>query len=447
MATPNPRQRAAALAQGLAGRYLWRPWFDRLALSLMINGYSPLSRIWATGLECDTPSALRDALPQLSAGPPLNAAFATLHRRAGAYRAAEAVWESALFEGQGDAAMAQTRRLATAQRFTHARIPFGAVPGWWRVPAVRYEISDAAAVLAAHGARLARPDAFPFAATKVQQSRVIDQAGRRTYWLRFPSTLGDTAWAKVVEPAGVIDPPTLISLHGIAIESEMMVGVPDPFGALVGQGVRVIYPEGPWHGRRRPHGWSAGEPVMGRAPLGMLDLLAGWVGEVAVLSDWARRQGSARIGLAGTSLGALTAQRAAAASRHWPAGLQPDVLLLVTTSGDMLDVTLRGDLARGLKVDAALAGAGWTSEALQPWRPLLEPGDTPPLNPADIMMVLGEADRVTPYAGGVALAKVWGLPDTNIFRRPRGHFSAAAAMPGEHEILAALARRLIKAAA
>ena len=67
---------------------------------------------------------------------------------------------------------------------------------------------------------------------------------------------------------------------------------------------------------------------------------------------------------------------------------------------------------------------------------------TPPLDPAAIMMVLGEADRVTPYAGGNALAQTWGLPEGNIFRRPRGHFSQAVAMPGEHEVLAALARRL-----
>ena len=442
MLEPGRRPRASELAQDLAGKYLWRPWFDRLALSLIINGYSPLSRIWAAGLDCDTPAALRDALPQLAAGAALNNAFAVLHRRAGAYRAAEAAWESALFDGQGDALAAQVKRLATAQRFTHARIPFGAVPGWWRVPPVRYEISDAAAVEAAHGERLRRADAYPFVAARVQRSRSIEHAGQRTCWLRFPSVLGDTAWAKVVEPLGTANPPTLISLHGIAVEAEMMVGVPDPYAALLKQGVRVIYPEGPWHGRRRLHGWGAGEPVMGRAPLAMLDLLAGWVGDVGVLTDWARQKGSRKIGLAGTSLGALTAQRAAAASRYWPAGLQPDVLLLVTTSGDLLDVTLRGDLARGLKVDAALAAAGWTEAALEPWRPLLEPGDSPPLEPADIMMVLGEADRVTPYAGGNALAQTWGLPEANIFRRPRGHFSQAVAMPGEHEILAALARRL-----
>ena len=69
--------------------------------------------------------------------------------------------------------------------------------------------------------------------------------------------------------------------------------------------------------------------------------------------------------------GASCSRRYSGASRHWPAGLQPDVLLLVTTSGDLLDVTLRGDLARGLKVDAALAAAGWTETALEPWRPLL----------------------------------------------------------------------------
>jgi hypothetical protein len=207
-------------------------------------------------------------------------------------------------------------------------------------------------------------------------------------------------------------------------------------------GIRVIHAEAPFHGRRRLPGWGAGEPAIGRAPLGMLDLLQHWTGEVAALIGWARAQGSARVGLGGTSLGALTSQRAAVASRHWPAALRPDALLLVTTSGDMLDITLRGGLARGLKLDRALAEGGWAADTLAPWRALLEPGAEVPLAPDRILMVLGEADVVTPFAGGQSLAAAWGLPDANLYLRPRGHFSQAIAMLGDTAPLAALTRLL-----
>jgi hypothetical protein len=45
--------------------------------------------------------------------------------------------------------------------------------------------------------------------------------------------------------------------------------------------------------------------------------------------------------------------------------------------------------------------------------------------PERIVMVLGEADDLTPFAGGSALARRWQIPAENLFLRPQGHFSVA----------------------
>jgi hypothetical protein len=38
-------------------------------------------------------------------------------------------------------------------------------------------------------------------------------------------------------------------------------------------------------------------------------------------------------------------------------------------------------------------------------------------------MLLGSHDSVTPYRGGLALSRRWGLPRENLFVANRGHFS------------------------
>src|SRR3546814_2991848 len=78
-----------------------------------------------------------------------------------------------------------------------------------------------------------------------------------------------------------------------------------------------------------------GEPAMAQGPLGFLKLFAAWGAEVAVLIDWARRQGSGSVALGGVSLGALTSQLTAVAARDWPAELRPDALLLIASSQDL----------------------------------------------------------------------------------------------------------------
>src|SRR3546814_20356736 len=56
----------------------------------------------------------------------------------------------------------------------------------------------------------------------VERSHWVPGPHGRQCWLRFasPGLPGDTAWAQVFEPEGAANPPTLISLHGLCVESE-----------------------------------------------------------------------------------------------------------------------------------------------------------------------------------------------------------------------------------
>ena len=75
-----------------------------------------------------------------------------------------------------------------------------------------------------------------------------------------------------------------------------------------------------------------------------------------------------------------------------------------------------------------LARAGWSEESIKPWMALAEPRGEPALPPERIIIALGDVDRVTPYAGGLALAERWRIPAENRFVSPRGHFSASLAI-------------------
>lgn len=436
---PLPRHGRYGLLHGVPGDLILRPWFDVVALHAVARWYLPLSRAWA---EAQAPDARGDGL---------SPAF---RRRVAAgraaYDAAEAAWRGTIF-GAGEAAIdalvaATQARQAAAQR--HMATRFYGVPGHLRqrFPATRWEVPPPAAVEAAQGARLAgTAAAFPAPeGGVVERSRAVPGPFGREYWLRFRApVLGDTAWAHVYEPTEVTDPPSLIFLHGIGMETEFWQDLEDNVSALAGQGLRVIRPEGPWHGRRRPEGWYGGEPAIGRAPLGLMELFNAWAAEVAVLSAWARDHGSPGVGLGGVSLGSLTSQMIAMASAHWPAAQRLDALLLVATTGDMMTLAESGSLSRALGLWPAMAAAGWTHADLARWRPLLEPLEAPGLPPERVFMLLGAADDLTPYAGGLDLARRWAVPSENLFRRRQGHFSVSLGLARDAAPLERLRRVLL----
>jgi hypothetical protein len=349
-------------------------------------------------------------------------------RLARLYERAEALWREAFFPpgaSRAELAAIARRRDRAAFRFMIARRSF--LPWLRQVPPVRWDVATPDAVWARHGRRLREEPAYPAPAyPDVESSGVLSTVRGRQYWLRYRSpVLGDTSWAHVYEPASAPAKTTMIFLHGIAVDGDMWPEAGDTFAALLDRGIRIIRPTGPWHGRRMLHGYYGGEPIIGRGLLGMLDAFQAALAEIAVLTRWARDRGSRTVTLSGVSLGSLTAQLASTACREWPREMQPDILFLVATSGSLTDVAFDGSLAKSLGIPQRLAAAGWTSEAVDPWLALLEPHGRPVVTADRIVMVLGEADDLTPFAGGSALARRWQIPAENLFLRRQGHFSVA----------------------
>jgi pimeloyl-ACP methyl ester carboxylesterase len=426
-----PRAGRYTVFRGPLGDVLFRPWLDPLALRTVVQGYLPLSRAWAAALVAQGDSARFFAeLPGPARQPAATGrALAKVVQRGSAHNATAARWEAGYFgaaEGEPEDLVAlELARHRASHRLMAARSAF--LPLLGRLPPVKWQVTGPEEVAAGHAARLDDPKrAFPMPeSVPVEASRTVAGADGAVSWLRYRApVLGDAAWARVSAPEGVPDPPTLISLHGICMEPEMWRGLADPLAGDAAARFRVISPEGPWHGRRRLAGWYGGEPIMAWGPRGLIELFQAWVAEVAVLVRWARQTGRGPVAVGGVSLGALTAQLVAVAAKHWPAEVRPDALYLVGTSGALLDIT-ENRLARAVGLGPRIAAAGWTRETLRRWLPLLEPAGSPAMAAEKVVMVLGARDDVTPPAGGLALARFWGVPDANLFLRRQGHFSVA----------------------
>ncbi len=428
--TSRPAARLDPIVSPLLGQVFFRPWWDALGVPMVTGMYFPLSRAWAAAAAADGDVGRFAGDVGLSAaGSLLGSRVRALAPLARHYARADEIWREAFFSPGVPAteldAIAR-RRNRLAYRFMIARRSF--LPWLRRLPAVRWEIAGADEVWAWRGAEVKgeRP-AYPAPPyPDVTASTAVATERTRQYWLRYRSpVLADQAWAHVYEPASADPSTTMIFLHGIAVDGDMWPEPGDTFGKLLERNIRVIRPTGPWHGRRMIDGYYGGEPIIGRGLEGLLGAFQAWLAEVAVLVRWARENGSQTVVLSGVSLGSLTAQLAATASRGWPGDMRPDILFLVATSGSLIKVALEGSLALALDVPRRLAAAGWTTESIGPWLTLLEPHGPAAIDPGRIVMVLGEADTLTPYAGGSALARRWEVPECNVFTRRQGHFSVA----------------------
>ena len=457
--SPAAARAATPLAAGTAARLpappfsplLWdplgalvmRPWYDRLAVKLIAGWYLGLSRAWAAALESSGNEARFAAalglerLPGGLCGWSLRRGLAATTTLAKVHAGADAHWRDVFFAAAAPGAetlvAAEQRRRRAAHDLMAARRHFACLrrriePLCWAVPRPE-EMPPPEALERDGGTCIALRDLPP-----VELSHWVPGPHGRQAWLRFPSPglPGDTAWAQVFEPEGAVNPPTLISLHGICVESEHWGAAIDAIDIapdLKRKGLRIIRPEGPWHGRRRPAGRFGGEPAMAQGPLGFLKLFSAWGAEVAVLIDWARRRngdgGGAPVALGGVSLGALTGQLVAVAAKDWPAALRPDALILIACSENLKDVAFNGSLASLIGLPARLAAQGWTEADMERYLPLMEPRGAPVVPPEKIVMVLGEADDLTPFEGGLALARRWQVPPANLFLRRQGHFSVA----------------------
>ena len=447
---PGPGRLFRLLASPPA-RLICRPWFDRLALRGLAGYYFPISRAWAAatvaGGDLDRFVA---ALP-IERLPPgsersTRRALARVAETERVWRRALGDWDTELFGGSGDPAAcvaAEMHRRQTSHAFMGSRFGFSALRS--AVPAVRLDIATPEDTERRHGARLRDPAsayALPDPLPRVDASPPMPAEGGRQYWLRFPSPLGDTVWAHVFEPEGVTNPPSLIYGHGLAVEIESLDGIEDSSIYLPRLGARLVRPELPWHNRRRLPGTYGGEPVLAGLPSAAFDFLPAAAREFAILVAWCRARGSKRVGVGGVSLGGLVAQSVLSRAHAWPAAARPDAGFLVTVSGDVVGLALGSSLARALGVSSAVAAAGWTPDLLARWRPLVDPLGGPVARPEDIVMVLGQADDLTPFADGLALARRWRVPPENLYLRHQGHFSATVGLMSAPEPWRRLARIL-----
>jgi pimeloyl-ACP methyl ester carboxylesterase len=429
------------LLKGAAESVLLKPWLDEAALRLITRWYFPLSRAWAEAVAANgNAEAFLARLPLGGVGERLLPhALAPFRERSRVLAAADARWEEAFFgRGPADPGVEEAR-MATAQAWMALRSAFMPIHCLDAFPAVAWDIEPPASVMRRQAPRLAEGAAFPpdIRLDQIEASRGFRGAHGMHGWLRFPSpaaAIGDVVYARLAAPIGKGPRgggdamPTLIFCHGIGMEPEYWRDRRVAFADFVEAGVRVIRPEAPWHGRRRAAGCYGGEPLFARGPGGLIDFLHAVVLELGTLIAWARATRGGPVALAGVSLGALSAQLVASAAHHWPRAMRPDALLLIAPSLSLSKVTFEGSLTRALGVPDAVVAAGWTGSEIERWRPLMEPADTPALDPDRIVVVLGETDDVTLAAGGENLVDIWRVPEINVFRYPAGHFTTSAAL-------------------
>ncbi|MET1028939.1 MAG: hypothetical protein ABWY00_17345 [Dongiaceae bacterium] len=373
-----------------------------------------------------------------------------LHRAASRAAWRHMIWESTLFNNAAlrdastssswatELAGLEQQRKRSQRAFHNMRplfLPFatGAFPAIGAPPVAPVE---AARLLSAMGTKRP-PLVMGSALPNLQRSLAIVGASTLTYWLRWTTTEGDTGYARVIEPLltanGPAELPSIVICHGLGVEYET-AGPSIAFtNTLARRGLRIVLPEAAGHGKRRRKGLYGGEAFLRGQPVSGVTHLLQSSAEAAEMVAWCRASGSATVALAGSSLGAMTAQLAAAraAESNVPEAL-PDHLLLVTPTGNLASLAFTSSLAIAAGLDRMVLEMGWTPESFRAWSMLVEPPLAPPIDPAAISMVLGTVDTVTPYADGLALAQRWQIPEKNLAIAGRGHFtsSIAMALPG-----------------
>lgn len=422
--------------RALAGVFGAHPWFDSAGLAALKHAFFPASRLWAAAGEArGDQQRFYNAVPmagRLEDRDKLAHALASYEEARAAVNAIEAEWQRDFF---GPIATPIEYRTAVEGARLRLRHDYNATRRAFAPllrrspPRARFAAPSVAFAESIYGEAFAHPAELtpaPDPMPPVEASRAFPAAASLDYWLRFRSPsprLADDVYARVHEPFGIIDPPTVILGHGICVEYDHWRGIIDETPSLVAAGFRVIRPEAPWHGRRVPLGSYGGERIIAGFPLSLVDAVTGAVREWAVLADWARQTSRGPLAFGGQSLGALTSQLAAAAAHNWPERLRPDALFLVTTGGALAEATANGVLANIFPGLADVVRAGWTPELVHKYLTLIEPSRAPVTPPQRIVAVIGRRDSVLPVAGAQRLIEEWCVPEDNLFLMDRGHFS------------------------
>lgn len=438
-----------ALLKGPLGRLVARPWLDQVTIGFLASSWLPMSRVWAAAILADGDKGvfLDNVEARRGAVRPGGLLMGRLRATASAARAlaaAEADWAEELFGTVQDAddrasaraAEVEATRWSLAHNLTMHRLWYAWIASRHGIEPCRWAIPDRERMLDELGFILREPEAaFPWRESgPVVASNSLRSSLGREFWLRVPATPGigglgrQPSTARVFVPEGFRDGPTVILLHGICMELEQWRLPLRDVELLVRAGIRVVMPEGPWHGRRRPAGLYGGEPVVATAPRGAIDYFRAHGPEVGRLVQWCRQDAAGPVGVMGISLGSFVVQLVSTMSRNWPADSRPDAAFLVATAERIDEIGMSGAFGRAFRLDRALAKAGWTTESLAEWGRASQGIGDPVMDRANIFALLGSEDEVTPYAGGRALVERWRVPPENVTIRRQGHFSVAAGM-------------------
>ena len=439
-----------AVMRSWVGNVIARPWLDKLILLSLEHIYFPLSRMWAAARQADGDvDAFYQAVPLKGVAkkqPKTHKALQAFELNRIQIANTEETWRTAFFSDGGktlDHSAAQLKNLerlrldhrshynATRFRFWHHRKDVrvsvaNKFPTPDEVQMVYGEADDA------WQENFLAPETFP----AVTQSKAIMVNKVNSYWIRFQSPsarLNDMVYARVIEPIGVENPPTLIFGHGIGVEFDHWRNLIDFVDFFPKLGIRVIRPEAPWHGRRVPDGFYGGEYFLSSAPMGAFDFFTAQFKEWLVLIDWARQRSTAPVAIGGSSLGAQCAQSMAIRANALPDRLQADAMILLTHCAHIWEVALDGALADIWGLHGPLQKLGWSRDIMEQWLARLDPKGAPNMSPENIISVIGRADKVTPYKSGRRLQQLWQLPAENTFEWPSGHFSVPIRMVRHRE--------------
>ena len=120
-----------------------------------------------------------------------------------------------------------------------------------RVPMIRWDTPTPEEVAVDYAELLSSPETaypVPDPMPEVTVSRRVPGPVGQEFWIRFqsPSTrMNDIAYARVYEPRGVENPPTLVFGHGVCVEFDHWHGLVDEVFELCRMGIRVVRPEAP----------------------------------------------------------------------------------------------------------------------------------------------------------------------------------------------------------
>ena len=420
-----------------AGGLIARPWLDRTISHLLEHWFFPLSRLWgaARAAAGDVDEFIRHvplSEPSVSQRKKIEAALDQFERCRLKAFSTEHLWHDYYF---GDEPVEEIRLPIVEEMRLDFRTAYNLTRRAFR-PLRKLVLTsvymdpptpdDVAARFGENGEHFEALFSLPDALPAVEVSRALPTSTGADRWIRFQSpseSLADVAYARVHEPEGVENPPTLIFGHGICVEFDHYHQILDEVSELTRFGVRVIRPEAPWHGRRVLPGHYGGEQLLSALPTSMIEFVAAQHQEWATIINWARATSDGPVAIGGSSLGAQSAKAIAVRSCNWPRHLQPDALLAITHSQHMYEAAFHGSLSDIWNLGAAMRAKGWHRDTELHWLEMLDPLGKPSMPGERIVSVIGDRDTVTPTTLVDGQLDFWGVPAKNRFHFDRGHFT------------------------